>query len=285
MKLTLKEKLAREKVCLPSDNLAKIEDAQARIKELSPVVGMFKVGKESYTRFGPEILDIVQENRARVFLDLKYHDIPNTAKSAAAAATEKAVWMFNVHASGGREMLKSAVNSVNKISSLNYICDPKVIGVTVLTSIGPAEYLDINRALVSDISAEELKPFYGMKTDEIERQKDFADLLTRNGYHNLVTEDERGVRSNVIEQQVLNLALISYESGLDGIVCSAADLHAVKGHLPDDFMYVTPGIEGPNTPAGEDQKRVFTAGNAVQDGSSILVVGRAITKPKTAEER
>ncbi len=88
-----------------------------------------------------------------------------------------------------------------------------------------------------------------------------------------------------VEYQVLNLARLAYKAGLDGIVCTAADLHAVKDKLPYDFMYVTPGIKGPNTPAGADQKRVFTPGNAVQDGSSILVIGRAITGPKTSEER
>ena len=83
----------------------------------------------------------------------------------------------------------------------------------------------------------------------------------------------------------MNLAQLAHEANLDGIVCSAADLYVVKDKLPENFMYVTPGIKGPNTPAGTDQKRVFTPGNAVQDGSSILVIGRAITGPKTPEER
>ena len=89
----------------------------------------------------------------------------------------------------------------------------------------------------------------------------------------------------MIEQEVLNLALMCNDCGLDGIVCSAADLYAVRDELPKDFMYVTPGIKGPNTPAGDDQMRVFTPGNAVQDGSSILVIGRAITDPRTKEQK
>ncbi|MCH9029316.1 MAG: orotidine 5'-phosphate decarboxylase, partial [Bacteroidetes bacterium] len=88
-----------------------------------------------------------------------------------------------------------------------------------------------------------------------------------------------------VEDQVLNLARLANQAGLDGIVCSAADLYAVKNKLPDNFMYVTPGIKGLTTSAGEDQKRVFTPGNAVRDGSSILVIGRAITGHKTPEER
>jgi orotidine-5'-phosphate decarboxylase len=83
--------------------------------------------------------------------------------------------------------------------------------------------------------------------------------------------------SGKVEEQVLRLAKLANDAGMDGIVCSAADLYAVKDKLPDDFMYVTPGIKGPKTAAGSDQKRVFTPGNAVSDGSSILVIGRAIT--------
>jgi orotidine-5'-phosphate decarboxylase len=95
---------------------------------------------------------------------------------------------------------------------------------------------------------------------------------------------EIGIQGGVADE-VLKLAQLTHKAGLDGIVCSAADLYAVKGKLPGGFMYVTPGIKGPNTPAGADQKRVFTPGNAVEDGSTILVIGRAITGHPTAEER
>ena len=193
--------------------------------------------------------------------------------------------MFNVHASGGREMLKSAVKAAQKANEIYGIPKPKTIGVTVLTSIGPAEYLDINKPLVPLLSYDNLKSYFGMKTDDIELQKEFAEMLTREGYSHLVIDDEKGLRSNVIEQEVLNLARMSNESGLDGVVCSAADLYAIKEHLPSDFIYVTPGIKGPNTPAGVDQKRVFTPGKAIEDGSTYLVIGRAITGQKTSDKR
>jgi orotidine-5'-phosphate decarboxylase len=83
-----------------------------------------------------------------------------------------------------------------------------------------------------------------------------------------------------VEEQVFHLAELAHRAECDGIVCSAADLHGVKGRLPERFMYVTPGIAGPNTPAGADQKRIFTPRNAVRDGSSILIIGRAITGAK-----
>jgi orotidine-5'-phosphate decarboxylase len=237
IKLTEKEKIARSKVCLPLDGLNSLEELKERVEELSPVVGLFKIGKESFTRFGPKAVQIVKENGGEVFLDLKYHDIPNTVKGAASAATELGVYMFNVHASGGKEMMKAALAGSEETAQKFGIKRPKIIAVTVLTSID------------QKILNEEIKI------------------------------------SGKVEDEVLSLALLTREAGLDGIVCSAADLYAIKDKLPKDFMFITPGIAGVNTPAGADQKRVFTPANAVQDGSSILVVGRAITAPKNKEER
>lgn len=237
MELNEKEKLARTRVCLPLDGLNSLEELRERVEELSPVVGLFKIGKETFTRFGPESVKIVKNYGANVFLDLKYHDIPNTVKGAASAATELGVFMFNVHASGGSIMMKAAIEGANETATKLGVKRPKIIAVTILTSI---------------------------------------DKKTMN--------EELKVMGNV-EEQVLNFALLAKEAGLDGIVCSAADLYAVKDKLPQDFIFVTPGIQGVNTPAGADQKRVFTPGHAVEDGSTILVVGRAITAPKTKEER
>jgi orotidine-5'-phosphate decarboxylase len=80
-----------------------------------------------------------------------------------------------------------------------------------------------------------------------------------------------------VEDQVLHLAKRTEAAGLDGIVCSATDLHALRGELKPGFLFVTPGIKGTTTPAGADQKRVLSPGGAVAAGSSLLVVGRAIT--------
>jgi len=236
MRLNEKEKIAREKVCLSLDNLASMKELEARIEELSPVVGLFKIGKGTYTRFGPKSVRAVKRY-GEVFLDLKYHDIPNTVKDAACAATELGIYMFNVHASGGLEMMKAAADGARDGAQRYRKNIPKIIAVTVLTSID------------DDILNNQLR--IPGKTDE----------------------------------QVLNLAKLAEKAGLDGIVCSAADLYAIKNQLPENFMYVTPGIKGTRTPAGADQKRVFSPGNAVRDGSSILVVGRAITEPKSREER
>jgi orotidine-5'-phosphate decarboxylase len=93
---------------------------------------------------------------------------------------------------------------------------------------------------------------------------------------NEILNQECGV-PGPLEEQVLRLARLAETAGLDGIVCSAADLHALKGSLDPAFLFVTPGIKGTTTPAGADQRRVFSPGRAVAAGSSLLVVGRAIT--------
>jgi len=226
--LTPQQQAARERVCLPLDGLRTLAEVTETVRELSPFVGRFKVGKESFTRFGPEVVAVVREHGAGVFLDLKYHDIPNTVKGAARAAAELGVAMFNVHAGGGLAMMRAARMGVDE-ADLPEGSRPKVIAVTVLTSID----------------------------DEI---------LNR----------ECGVPGS-LEAHVLRLARLAQTAGLDGIVCSAADLHALKGSLDPAFLYVTPGIKGTSTPAGADQKRVFSPGRAVAAGSSLLVVGRAIT--------
>jgi orotidine-5'-phosphate decarboxylase len=222
------ERAAREMVCLPLDGLHSLAEVEALVEELSPYVGRFKVGKESFTRFGPEVVSLVREHGAGVFLDLKYHDIPNTVKGAARAATEMGVAMFNVHAAGGKAMMKAARLGVEEADATAEEA-PKIIAVTVLTSID----------------------------DEILNQ-------------------ECGVPRGV-EEQVLHLAELAQAAGLDGVVCSAADLDALRGKLRSSFLFVTPGIKGTSTPAGEDQKRVMSPGRAVAAGSSLLVVGRAIT--------
>jgi len=236
--LTNKEQEARKRVCLPLDDIHSIDDLKARVEELSPVVGLFKIGFGSFTRYGLKAFDIARENGSEVFLDLKYHDIPNTVKDGAAAATEIGAYMFNVHASGGLEMMKAAKISAEETAKEYKMRKPKIIAVTILTSI-----------------------------DE-----------------NIMNNQLR--IPGKVEEQVLHYAKMANEAGLDGIVCSAADLHAIKDKLPENFMYVNPGIQHPNTAnVGSDQKRVFTPGNAVKDGSSILVVGRAMTGYKTADER
>jgi len=105
-------------------------------------IEMFKVGSELFTSVGPKIVAKINSMGKKVFLDLKFHDIPNTVAKSSAAATRLGVFMFNVHALGGLEMMKRAADTVRKISLDENIDRPRLIGVTVLTSMDQAALWD-----------------------------------------------------------------------------------------------------------------------------------------------
>ncbi|PIE42886.1 MAG: orotidine-5'-phosphate decarboxylase [Gammaproteobacteria bacterium] len=115
-----------------------IEKACAIADRLDPSACRLKVGKELYTRCGPVILDRLHKKGFEVFLDLKFHDIPNTTASAVIAAAELGVWMVNVHASGGREMMQECTCRLSERCSAG-LTVPLLIGVTVLTSMDERE--------------------------------------------------------------------------------------------------------------------------------------------------
>ncbi|NMB25814.1 MAG: orotidine-5'-phosphate decarboxylase [Firmicutes bacterium] len=106
------------------------QQAQDLVVELSPVVDFFKIGMELFTAVGPKAIRAIKAEGCKVFLDLKYHDIPNTVKGAVGAATALGVDMMTIHASGGRTMLQAAVAGANESTKA-----PILLGVTVLTSI------------------------------------------------------------------------------------------------------------------------------------------------------
>ena len=118
-------------------------DAREISNELSGHVGAFKVGLQLFTAAGPSIVREFAEVGIKVFLDLKFHDIPNTVAKASVEAARLGVWMFNVHASGGGEMMRRVVSEVDEACDMANIMRPLIIGVTVLTSSNDATLAEI----------------------------------------------------------------------------------------------------------------------------------------------
>ncbi|UXD87963.1 orotidine-5'-phosphate decarboxylase [Thalassolituus hydrocarboniclasticus] len=118
---------------------------------LNPHQCRVKVGKELFTAAGPAIVEALHKLGFEVFLDLKFHDIPNTCAKAVAAAADLGVWMVNVHASGGRRMMEAARNEIDKKTH-----KPLLIGVTVLTSMERADLADIGLDIEPRVQVERL---------------------------------------------------------------------------------------------------------------------------------
>jgi orotidine-5'-phosphate decarboxylase len=118
-------------------------DAIQLAEALRGTVGGFKIGKRLFTAEGPSMVRRLTEQGDRVFLDLKYHDIPNTVGTAVSAATSLGVWMVNVHASGGRRMMEEAADAARTTAARTGRPAPLVIGVTVLTSLNAQALADI----------------------------------------------------------------------------------------------------------------------------------------------
>jgi len=129
MQLTAKERLV---LALDVNDFKKAEEL---VSKLSDYVGVFKVGSQLFTAEGTKVINMINERRGKVFLDLKFHDIPNTVARAAEVATKLGVYIFNVHTSGGYEMMKAAAEATAKISQELGIRKPIIVGVTLLTSI------------------------------------------------------------------------------------------------------------------------------------------------------
>jgi orotidine-5'-phosphate decarboxylase len=130
---------ARERLIVALD-VSTLEQARRLVAELHDLAGMFKVGLELFCSYGPRAVETVLEQGGGVFLDLKYHDIPNTVAGAARAAVRMGVSMFNVHVAGGAEMMKAALEAARQDAGSEAM--PKVLGVTVLTSLGADQLQD-----------------------------------------------------------------------------------------------------------------------------------------------
>ncbi|WP_455217688.1 orotidine-5'-phosphate decarboxylase [Kaarinaea lacus] len=217
-------------VALDYDNA---EEAINLARSIDPAACRVKVGKELFTRAGPSLVEKLRMMGFEVFLDLKFHDIPNTVAQACRAAADLGVWMVNVHTLGGRRMMEAARNALDSTAS-----SPLLIGVTVLTSMGAEDLHEVG----------------------------------------LTGEPE---------DNVVRLASLAKDSGLDGVVCSPREVAVLRRVIGKSFSLVTPGVR-PTGSSTDDQKRITTPEEAIASGSSYLVIGRPITQsenPRLALEK
>ncbi len=207
-------------VALDYDNAAA---ALALSETLDPALCRVKVGNELFTRAGPVLVEQLHMQGFDVFLDLKFHDIPNTVAAAVRSAAELGVWMVNVHAGGGSRMMLAARDAVDAAAH-----KPLLIGVTVLTSMSEVDLAELGH---------EQAP----------------------------------------QERVEQLAKLVFDSGLDGVVCSARETALLRQQCGPEFTLVTPGIRLVGDDVG-DQRRVVTPAEALANGSDYLVIGRSITQ-------
>ncbi len=193
------------------------------LSQLSPDLCKLKIGKELFTSTGPKLVEKIVVSGYKVFLDLKFHDIPNTTYKACKAAANLGVWMTNVHASGGQKMLEMAKQGIDEART-----DTLLIAVTTLTSMSQEELHQI------------------------------------------------GVKEN-LTTHVTNLAKLSYNSGLDGVVCSAHEAKQIKIGTTQGFLTVCPGIRL-TLDKTDDQTRIMTPELAISNQVDYMVIGRPITK-------
>lgn len=217
----------KDKLIVALDYSAK-EPVEKLVTSLADSVSYYKVGMELYYSVGESVIHYLKEHNKNVFLDLKLYDIPNTVAKGLSALTRLGADMMNVHASGGSLMMQKAAEAVTEEATRLGIVRPKVIAVTILTSMSQEQWGEMGH-------------------------------------------------TNEIRDQVVRLALLAKESGMDGVVASPQEASAIRSVCGDDFLIVTPGVR-PVGAAVNDQSRIATPASALRQGSTHLVVGRPITE-------
>src|SRR5436190_6444232 len=209
---------AADKIIVALDVPTK-EKALALVKQLRDEISFFKIGLQLYTAEGPEIVRAVVSTGAKVWLDLKLYDIPNTVARAVESANNLGVRMLTIHLSGGSEMIRAATAArANNMT---------ILGVTVLTSA----------------------------TEQ--------------------TLSEIGI-SDKVENQVLRLAKLGVEAGIDGIVSSPHEIKTLRREFGDKIKIAVQGIR-PSWAEPGDQKRFMTPREAIETGADYIGIGRPIT--------
>lgn len=201
-----------------------MDKAVELVEKLGDTASFYKVGLELFLNSKGKMVEYLAEKGKKIFLDLKFHDIPNTTAMASVFAAKENVFMFNVHATGGKKMMSKVVEEAKKINEKSLL-----IAVTILTSLSEEE---VKETFLTEASIKEL---------------------------------------------AMNLAKLTKEAGMDGVVCSPWEAKYIKEALGKEFKTVCPGVR-PAWSATNDQTRIMTPKNAILNGCDFLVVGRPITK-------
>tara|TARA_A100001035_G_scaffold274231_1_gene265903 strand:- start:2584 stop:3303 length:720 start_codon:yes stop_codon:yes gene_type:complete len=225
----MKKFYAEEKIILAIDGLDTHE--MKILLEKCPNIKWVKVGLELFTREGPNVIGILKEMNKKIFLDLKFHDIPNTMSAACYQVSKLGVDIISIHAAAGIKALKVSKEATLEGASKVNVKPPSVVGITVLTSFSI---------------------------------EDFKNDLDRK---------------NSIQEEVLRLAKLSFDAGLDGCVCSPWEANFVRSFYKNNFELITPGIRV-SIENKDDQNRIMTPSEAIKNGASKLVIGRSISKAK-----
>lgn len=199
-----------------------LEQAKNWAAAVGPVTGALKLGMEFVNSFGPPGIEAIKKAApdTDLFIDLKFHDIPNTVAGAVRTICENfAPAYLNVHAAGGPGMMEAAKKACGK--------NTKLLAVTILTSLSDED-------------------------------------LRKVGYHSGTSG------------QVMQMAQLAQDCGLDGVVCSALEIELLRNACDKNFELMVPGIRPKGSDKG-DQKRVMTPKDALAVGATHLVIGRPIT--------
>ncbi len=217
----------RDKVFVALD-VPTSDDARRLVDKLRGEATGFKIGLQLFCSAGPGFVAELAGEGLRIFLDLKFHDIPNTVAGAVRSVASLGAAAINIHCSGGMAMLQAARDALPENGR------PALLGVTVLTSLDD--------------------------------------------------DDLRGLGvAHTAEGQVLLLARMAHDAGLDGVICSPREISLLRAELGDEFLLITPGIR-PAWAASGDQKRITTPSDAIGAGASALVIGRPITAAENPAE-
>ena len=217
--------MTNDKIIVALDVATK-KKALALVEQLGSKISFFKLGLQLYTAEGPEIVRAVLSIGAKVWLDLKLYDIPNTVARAVESASTLGVQMLTIHLSGGREMIRAATGACS--------ADMLLLGVTVLTSA----------------------------TEQTLR--------------------EIGI-PHTVDDQVLRLARLGVEAGIDGFVASPREIKMLRAEFGNRIKIAVQGIR-PSWAEPGDQKRFMTPREAIEAGADYIGIGRPITAHARPEE-